>query len=251
MGTRLVGDKSWYNIKAVPKNNATSDVEISIYDEIGIWGIDAATFKEDFDKVKNLGNIKLRINSPGGSVFDGLAIYNVLSDVRDKLTVEIDGLAASIASVIALAGGHKVMREGTLFMIHSPFTFAIGGADDLRKEAEVLDQIEDQIISIYEKNSNLNVETIKALVKAETWMNAETAKEYGFIDETVDAPRMAASFNKPMKDFGFNSLPANVFEKPKEVDVTVNDIEEKVTQNAVDTTDIQRRILKLKIDNLK
>jgi len=238
-------------MKLVPKNEATSDVEISIYDEIGIWGIDASTFKSDFDEIKNLGNIKLRINSPGGSVFDGIAIYNMLSDVRDKLTVEVDGLAASISSVIAMAGKKKVMREGTQLMIHNPWTFSLGGADDLRKEADVLDGIKEQILNIYENNSTLDRATISALMDAETWMNGKKAKEYGFIDETVDAPRMAASFNKPMKDFGFNSLPANVFEKPKEVDVTVNDIEEKVTQNAVDTTDIQRRILKLKIDNLK
>jgi len=210
--------KKWYDVKVIPQKNATSEAEITIFDEIGMWGVDASNFKADLDKVKNLSSIKLLINSPGGSVFDGIAIYNMLKDVRDKLTVEVSGLAASIASIIAMAGGTRVMREGTFLMIHNPWTMMVGDADDMRKEADTLDQIKDQLVSIYVNNSNLDSATIEMLMSEETWMDAETAEEYGFISKTIYAPKIAASFNKKLKEYGFKNGPKDTGGSPKEKD---------------------------------
>lgn len=263
--------KTWYNIKVLPKNNATSEAEISIFDEIGYFGVDASAFKADFDKVKNLSSIKLLINSPGGSVFDGIAIYNMLSDVRDKLTVEVEGLAASIASVIALAGSKTVMREGTFMMVHNPWTMMIGDADELRQEADVLDKIKSQLVSIYESNSNLDAASIESLMKEETWLSGTEAKAMGLVDEVVDAPRMAASFNKTLAEYGFNKMPVseiskNLSEKPESLTLTGEDLQAYLEQKKPvvdlvneDTTtvsndavkaDINKRILRLKIENL-
>ena len=98
--------KTWFKMKLIPQANASSHAEIHIFDEIGFFGIDAKGFKDELDKLNlsDVSNVKLLLNSPGGSVFDGVAIYNMLSDYRDKLTVEVEGVAASIASIIALAG---------------------------------------------------------------------------------------------------------------------------------------------------
>ena len=110
--------KNWYEIKAQAKSD--QPIEVLIYDEIGGWGITAAQFVRD---VKALGNgpINVRINSPGGSVFDGLAIYHYLSS-RSDVTVTVDGIAASIASIIAMAGAKRVMPASAYLMIHNPWT---------------------------------------------------------------------------------------------------------------------------------
>lgn len=256
--------KKWYEMKVIPVKNATSEAEITIYDEIGIWGVDATGFKEDFDKIKNLSKIKLLINSPGGSVFDGIAIYNMLKDVKDKLTVEISGLAASIASVIAMAGSEIVMREGTFLMIHNPWTMAVGDSDEMRKQAETLDQIRDQLVSIYTNNSNLDSDTINALMAEETWMDGETAMSYGFVSSVDEAPRIAASFNKDIKNYGFKHLPDDTEYVPKDnTDITLGETfsEPTVTETTlVDEADVSasdvdareallKQILVFKINN--
>jgi len=117
--------KSWY---AFAGNS--SEVEISILDEIGGFGITVQDFKAEFDRVKNASRVRLLINSPGGDVTSGTAIYNLLVSIREKVSVEIIGLAASIASIIALAGKEKpVIHEGAFFMIHDPFAVSWGTAD--------------------------------------------------------------------------------------------------------------------------
>ena len=252
--------KNWYKVNVITHKNATSEAEISIYDEIGSYGIDAISFKTDFDKVKNLKSIKLLINSPGGSVFDGLTIYNMLADVRGKVTVEVQGVAASIASIIAMAGDKRVMREGTFMMIHNPWTMMIGDSDDLRKEADVLDGIKEQLVGIYSRNTGMSAMDVEALMKEETWLSPTEAKKLGFATEdTLAAPRMAASFNKNIGAYGFNHTPYSevknevveeVVEPIPNADITPVDqvVEVDTTADQELADKLKARILQFKIE---
>ena len=181
--------KSWYEMK-VDKKDETA--EISIFNEIGGWGLAVADFKRDFDAVKNNKKIKLLLNSAGGSVFDGMAIYNILAAYKSKISVEVVGIAASVASGIALAGHELTMGEGSYFMIHNPTGLCIGTAEDMRKVAEILEKIAGQIANIYTSNSNLDKDDVLQKMSEETWFTAEEALEAGFADNIVDYGEMAA-----------------------------------------------------------
>jgi len=175
--------KNWYEIKAQAKSDLP--IEVLIYDEIGGWGITAAQFVRD---VKALGNgpINVRINSPGGSVFDGLAIYHYLSS-RPDVTVTVDGIAASIASIIAMAGTKRVMPASAYLMIHNPWTGAIGDANDLREQADLLDKLGETLAGIYAKVTKKGKEAIRAMMDAETWIDGNMALSDGFMTDLTDA----------------------------------------------------------------
>lgn len=190
--------KSWYSIQA----KADQAAEISIYDEIGFWGVTAKQFIGDL-KAIDATAIRLAINSPGGAVFDALAIYNALRQHPANVEVTIMGVAASAASVIAMAGDTVVMPENAFMMIHNPLNMAYGNADDLREMADVLDKIGASLVSIYAKRTGLPEDEIKALLDAETWLNAEEAVLKGFADELQPELKVAASFD-------MERLPENV-----------------------------------------
>ena len=175
--------KNWYEIKAQAQSD--QPIEVLIYDEIGGWGITAAQFVRD---VKALGNgpINVRINSPGGSVFDGLAIYHYLSS-RPDVTVTVDGIAASIASIIAMAGAKRVMPASAYLMIHNPWTGAIGDANDLREQADLLDKLGETLAGIYSKVTKKGKEAIRAMMDAETWIDGTMALSDGFMTDLTDA----------------------------------------------------------------
>lgn len=180
--------------------------EISIFDEIGGFGVTVADFKKDFDNIRNSKTIHLLLNTPGGAVTDGMAIYNILSGVRDKLDVEIIGMAASMGSVVALSGRTLTMDEGTYFMIHNPWTISWGDSDQLRHDAEVLDKMQNEIISIYVAHSTKSAEEIEEMMAAETWLTAEEAKNAGFADTINTSVKAAALYN--VSKFGFIHAPA-------------------------------------------
>lgn len=161
--------------------NKADDTTMYLYDEIGYWGVTAKQFVKDLEAVKSK-NIHLRINSPGGSVFDGTSIYNALKQHPANVVVHIDGLAASISSIIALAGNEVRMSENAFFMIHEPWSMVIGSSDDMRKEADLLDKVRSMIASTYVKKSKKDEKDIYDLMAAETWMTATEALEMGFID---------------------------------------------------------------------
>jgi ATP-dependent Clp protease protease subunit len=123
---------------------------------------------------------------PAATSFDGIAIYNRLKQFKGDVTVYIDGLAASIASIIALAGDKIYIGEGALYMVHLPWTFAFGNRMDLDNTVNRLMDVEEQMISIYSKKSGLDRAEVKALLEAETWMGADEAIEKGFVDSKVD-----------------------------------------------------------------
>ncbi|MED4162471.1 Clp protease ClpP [Halalkalibacterium halodurans] len=154
------------------------------------------------NQVEGLDELNIYINSPGGSVFAGLAIYNMLSRNKAKKKVYIDGVAASIASVIALAGDEIYIPSNAFMMIHNPWTWAIGNAKDLRKIADDLDQIAKGAMAVYLENLVEGVEesTIQAMLDNETWLNAEEASKY-FNVTVIEAKEYAASANDYLKHY--------------------------------------------------
>lgn len=203
--TPPAAERRWYEIK-----NAAADVaEVYIYDQIGYdwWtdgGVQAKNFMGELNAITS-PEIHLHINSPGGSVFDGVAIYNGLVRHKAKVTTFIDGLAASIASIIALAGERVVMAENALFMIHNPWGGVQGDAADMRKMADVLDKIRDTLVNTYEARTSMSRDELVALLDAETWYDAAEALAAGFVDEIAGAQRVAASFD--LSQFPFRHAP--------------------------------------------
>lgn len=193
--TKSASSRSWYEIR-----NAAADIaEVYIYDQIGEdWftggGVTAKRFVNELADVK-AREIHLHVNSPGGSVFDGVAIFNALQRHPAKVTTYIDGLAASIASVIALAGDQVVMAANSLFMIHNPWGGVQGTAEDMRKMADVLDKVRETLVNTYEDRTTLSRDELEAALDAETWFTAQEALAAGFVDEVSAPMQVAASFD--------------------------------------------------------
>lgn len=171
-------------------NKTETSAEIIIYSEIGetFWGdgVSAKSFSDELKKLPDsVKEITVRVNSPGGDVFDGVTIYNRLKQHSANVTVYIDGLAASIASIVALAGNEVIASEGTLMMIHKPMAGIHGNANEMEEMITLLDEVEEQLVSIYRRKTNMDRSEIKALLSKETWMNAEEAKEMGFVDSIM------------------------------------------------------------------
>ncbi len=190
-----------YEVKAKDKK-----AEIWIYQEIGpYWdGISAKQFAEDLRNLGTLDEITLHINSPGGDVFDGIAIYNVLKQNQAKVTVYIDGLAASIASVIAMAGDRIVIASNAMMMIHPAWTIALGDAKEMRKTADMLDKVDASILTTYANRTGKDDAEIWDLMKAETWFTAQEALDNGFVDEIAEEIAIAARFD--LKRFNYRNV---------------------------------------------
>lgn len=174
------GRNNWYRIK----NQMSGPTQIHIFDEIGFFGVAASDFVRDLADVD--GPIELHINSPGGEVFDGIAIYNALI-ARKAVTVHIDGLAASIASVIAMAGNPVLIARQAQMMIHDGFGMAVGNASDMRDFAEQLDRTSHSISEIYAEHTGRTAEYWRAMMQAETWFSAAEAVEAGLADRLMDS----------------------------------------------------------------
>jgi|TARA_R100000278_G_scaffold33166_1_gene30143 ATP-dependent Clp endopeptidase proteolytic subunit ClpP len=184
-------NNKWYNIQG----KATDAVaEIYIFDEIGAYGITAQDFIAEMKEYKDTP-VNLRINCIGGDVFDGMAMYNIIKKREAKTTAYIEGIAASMGSVIALAADEVVMAENSLFMIHNAWGGAMGGAEDMRKTASVLEKISNEIANIYKRKTRLSLDRITDMMDEETWLNAEEAYELGFIDSISDSIKVAAKYD--------------------------------------------------------
>ena len=201
----------WYTI------NAKADkAEIWIYEMIGedFWtggGVTAKSFQKELSGIK-ASQIDLHINSPGGVVFDGVTIYNLIKQHPATVTTYIDGLAASIASVIALAGDKVIMAANALYMVHNPTGLAMGTANDMRSLADVLDKIAGTMVGTYVSKTGQSEADIRAMLDAETWMTADEALEAGFIDEISEEMDMAAcaKFIPAMAKAGFKHVPQSI-----------------------------------------
>lgn len=199
--------------------NKKDNAEILIYEQIGkgFWtdeGIAAKDFAADLKALGDIKNITLRLNSPGGSVFEGLGIYNLLKAHPANITTYIDGIAASIASVIAMSGDKIIMPENAMMMIHDPSGLIMGTAENMRKMADTLDKIKESIKTAY-KRTNMTDEDIDRMMSEETWMTAADAVSKGFADEVVESVKIAAHFD--FDKLGFKHPPMAVFNKHKEV----------------------------------
>jgi ATP-dependent Clp protease protease subunit len=152
-------------------------------------------FKDQIAKLKDFKNINLYINSPGGGVFAGMTIYNIINRLTSKVTAYIDGLAASIASVIPMAADIIVMPKNAMMMIHNPWSAVAGDAAFFRKEADMLDRVKTAIVSTYKEKTNKKEDEISALMDAETWMTGEEAKKGGFTDVLEEKKDIKACLN--------------------------------------------------------
>jgi ATP-dependent protease ClpP protease subunit len=185
--------KSWYALATTPDGDGHA--EILIYDGIGDFGIPAADFVKDLAAIDDNAPITVRINSEGGSVFDGIAILNSLRAHPGKVTVVVDGIAASIASVIAMGGDEIVMNKSSQMMIHNAWSVGAGNADELQKIADGLRSMSTNIAGIYAERTGGTVDDWRALMDAETWYTADEAVAAGLADmtivETIKFPQMA------------------------------------------------------------
>ncbi len=172
--------KTWYRMT----NLAGDRSEVMLYDEVGAWGVTASDFVKDLGAIK-AKHIDLRLNSPGGEVFDGLAIYSALKRHPADVTVHIDGLAASITSVIAMAGDQIQIDRHAQMMIHEAHAVAVGNTKDMTSMAKLLDDYSNTIASIYAERAGGSVAEWRERMKAETWFSAKEAVTAGLADEVA------------------------------------------------------------------
>jgi ATP-dependent Clp endopeptidase proteolytic subunit ClpP len=214
-------------IQVFARKNKPKAAEIRIYDYIGEdWYGDGCSAKKIADDLKAIGevdDILVRINSPGGSIFDGIGIYNQLKSHGAKITVAVEGVAASAASIIAMAGSTIKMGTATKIMIHNPWTLAYGEAKDFRKTADTLDEIRNGMLDAYAERTGMDRKELAQMCDDETWMGPDAAIEKGFADEkltpdeddseddeepTDKAKALIASFRNVPKDFALRRIAA-------------------------------------------
>ncbi|MCT2347130.1 Clp protease ClpP [Niallia taxi] len=205
----------------------TNSAEIFIYGTIGSswWeeSVSASQFAKDLKALGNdIENITVHINSTGGSVYDGLAIRSLLLNHKAYVTAIVEGLAASIASVIITGADEIIVSLGSNIMIHNPLMSAFGEAKDLRDTADFLDKIRDSLVDVYVKKTGLERDELISMLDAETWMSAEEAVEKGFADKVEDSLEVTAKmagtvavFNGISMDFSkFTNIPERLLEMP-------------------------------------
>lgn len=173
---------------------------IYLYGDITSWpwhegDVSSANLSKQLEELGDVNEINVYINSYGGEVAEGLAIYNALKRHKAKVRTICDGFACSIASVIFMAGDERVMNEASLLMIHNAWTFAEGNAAALRKQADDLEKITQASVEAYKAHSSLEEEEIKALMDAETWITPEEAISYGFATSSEKTEKAKASQN--------------------------------------------------------
>ncbi|WJQ57842.1 Clp protease ClpP [Escherichia coli] len=191
-------NNSWFRMQA----GHQSDADIYIYDEIGFWGVTAKQFISDLNALGDITHINLHINSPGGDVFEGIAIFNALKTHGASITVYVDGVAASMASVIAMVGNPVIMPENTFMMIHKPFGFTGGDAEDMRTYADLLDKVEAVLLPAYAQKTGKTTDEIAAMLADETWMSGAECLAHGFADQVTPAVKaMACIQSKRTEEF--------------------------------------------------
>lgn len=203
--------KSWYSIR----NKAADVLNVSIHDEIGLWGISAADFMADLSKYPDVRSINLSVHSPGGSLLDGLAMYNKLKSHPAKVYATVEGLAASAASFVLMAADHIAMPDNAFIMIHNAWGGAVGDADELREVADTIDKLQSSVASIYEQRTGLDRAEVEEMMRVETWMVAEDAVSKGFADTIIDAVDIAAKA-APFTKY-FKSMPVSSESKPADI----------------------------------
>ena len=193
-------DGTWYQIKAAAEGaeegaaEAAQSIEVYIYGEIGAWGVTANQFIKDLKAVDDgTSPVLVAFNTIGGDLFEGLAIHNALSRLGERCIARVDALAASAGSVAA-CGAHRLeMASNAMLMIHNPWTWASGDADDFRKVADMLDQTLEAIVASYKRKApEVDDAELRRLINEETWLTATEAKNLGLCDEVIDGVTVKA-----------------------------------------------------------
>ena len=206
-----VADKSWYTFQASGEAEQQT-IEVFVYGEIGTWGVSANQFVQDLRATDDGASpVIVAFNSIGGDLFDGLAIHNALSRLGERCTGRIDALAASAASV-AVCGAHRVViAANAMLMIHNPYTFTGGDAEDFRRVADVLDQTLEAIIAAYKsKAPDIDEAELRRMVNAETWLTANEAVALGLADEVGDGLKVKACLGQGSVLQRFQHAPAEL-----------------------------------------
>ena len=174
--------QGWFKVV----NATDTEAELYVYDEIGGWGVQAASFADTLRGIGDVKSLTVRINSPGGDYFDGVAIHNMLSQHKATVRVVIDGLAASAATIVAMAGDTVEIGQGGQMMIHDALVATIGNAQDLREMADQLDRTSEDIAAMYARRAGGTATEWRDKMRAETWFTAEEAVAAGLADKVID-----------------------------------------------------------------
>ena len=184
--------KPWFDIQA---KAGSKSADVFIFDTIGedyYGGVSAKGFAEELNALEGVTDLNVHINSPGGSVFDGVAIYNLLAKHEAAVNVHIEGMALSIASIIAMAGDTVTIAENAMLMIHNPWQIAVGDAIELRKTADMMDVVKGQMVATYKHKTGLEDSLLSDMMDEETWLTGDEAVAQGFAD-TVSSPMAMAA----------------------------------------------------------
>ncbi|MBP5954128.1 Clp protease ClpP [Pseudomonas anatoliensis] len=237
-----VQDRTWYAVQA--SGEATERViEVFVYGEIGGWGITANQFVQDLRAMDDgVSPVVAAFNSIGGDLFDGLAMHNALSRLGERCTGRIDALAASAASV-AVCGAHRVViAANAMLMIHNPYTYAGGGAEDFRRVADVLDQTLEAIIAAYKaKAPDIDDAELRRMVDAETWLTANEAVAHGLADEVGDGMKVKACLGQGAVLQRFQHAPVELvaqLDEPPEPDPELERVEPPLVPPVVDSANL-------------
>jgi ATP-dependent Clp endopeptidase proteolytic subunit ClpP len=228
-----MSNKTWYQIKA--KSDKPKSADISIHDEIGLWGISASAFMRDLRGMGELDEINLSIHSPGGDVLDGWAIYNSLKNSKAKITARVEGLAASMASVILMAADTVEIPENAYIMIHNPWGLAVGDAEEMRDTADLLDKLGNGLVNAYASRTGNDEDEIREMMSAETWMDGKEAVERGFADKLIGAVALSARAFDSRK---FKMIPKSL-QANSETPDPVAPVEETPTPAPVEETPVE------------
>lgn len=216
---------------------------VDIFGDINWIDNDEHTFKNDLDKI-TADNITVRINSGGGDVFTGHTIYNMIKQTNKRVKVVVNGLAASIASVIAMAGDVVEMPSNAMLMIHNPSCYSGGTAEDMRKTADTLDKVAETIKAVYVNRTGLSDEEITQMMNDETWLTAQEAKDKGFCDIITDEIKIDNSSNRKFFN-SYKHTPTNLTDvqdsSDDELKLRLNNLENQVTALKAELTELQNK----------
>lgn len=203
-----------------------------------------ASFRDDLKALGDVDVINLHINSPGGSVFEGISIFNQLKQNKATINVYVDGLAASIASVIAMAGDTIFVPENSMLMIHNPWTYCVGNSAELRKQADDLDRIAESSITTYlaKSDGKISEEKLRQLLDEETWLSASEAVEYGLADEVLPANQMAASISDEFKQ-RYQNVPSALLKQTTPATPDTSAMRQKMINRATKTNQLIKQTL--------
>ncbi|WP_409289465.1 head maturation protease, ClpP-related [Pseudomonas sp. KCJK8927] len=214
-----VEDGHWYSITAAaPEGDADSTViEVYVYGEIGAWGITANQFLQDLKAVDDgVSPVVVAFNTNGGDLFEGLAIHNALRRLGERCTGRVDGLAASAGSV-AVCGAHRViMRSSDFLMVHNPYTWVGGDAEDLRRVADVLDKAVEAMVAAYKaKAPNIDDAELRRLINDESWLSASEALALGLADEVITDVKVQACLGQGTTMARYRNTPQALLDQLK------------------------------------